>query len=86
MELAVEAPREVELLVVGEGLVAEHEHRELVHPRLDLGERLRIVHPAEIDRAHLGDEARVELREAQGHGVRASRPPRRRRPAGSPRP
>ena len=54
-----------------------------VHPRPDLGKRLGVAHPAQIDRAHLGDEVRVELSERQGHGVRASRPRRRRRPSGS---
>ena len=68
VQLAVEALGERELLVVGERLIVEDQDGVLVHPRPDLGERLGIVDLAEVDRAHLGDEVRVELAEGQGHG------------------
>jgi len=67
VELAVQALREGELLVVGEWLIAEHEDGVLVHPRADLGQHLGIVDPAKIDGAHLGHEARVKLAKCQCH-------------------
>src|SRR5260370_2378452 len=67
VELAVQAPGKRELLVVGEGLVPEHEDGVLVHSRPDLAQGLGIVDPAEIDRARLGREARVKLPKCQGH-------------------
>ena len=67
VQLAVEALREGDLLVVGEGLVAKNQHGVLVHAGPDLGERLRIVHPPEIDRADLGGEVRMKLLEGQWH-------------------
>ena len=76
MELAVQPLREGELLVVGEGLVPEHEDRIGVHPGPDLGQRLGVVHLTQIDRADLGDEVRMQRAEPEGHptsssGVRA---------------
>ena len=73
VELAIEPLRESELLVVGERLIAEHENGVFIHPRPDLGERLAIVNPGKIDRAHLGGEMLVQLSECQGHGVNESR-------------
>ena len=43
VQLTVEALGEVELLLVGERLVVEHEHAVLVHARADLVERLAVV-------------------------------------------
>jgi hypothetical protein len=67
VQLTVEAPREGDLLVVGEGLVAKDQHGVLVHAGADLGERLRIAHPPEVDRADLGGEVRMKLLERQWH-------------------
>ena len=55
------------MLVVGQGLAAEHEDRVFVHSGPDLGECLLVVDQAEIDRTHLGREVRVEFPERQGH-------------------
>ena len=68
VELAVQALGEGELLRVRERLVAEHEDRVLIHPGPDLGERLGVEHLAEVDRADLGHEGRVERAEPEGHG------------------
>src|SRR5712664_2787137 len=74
VQCTIEALRERELLVVGERLVAEHEHRVLVHPGPDPVQRAAIGDAAQIDRGHLGGEVRVKLAERQGH----------RAPSGSP--
>jgi hypothetical protein len=63
----VEALRECKLLLVGKGLVAEHKDGVLVHPGTDLVQRLAIIDAPEIDRAHLGNERRMQLAEGQGH-------------------
>jgi hypothetical protein len=68
VEGAVEALGELEVLVVGEGLIAEDEDGELVHAGADAGERVRVVHPPEIDGAHLGHEQRMQLAERERHG------------------
>ena len=73
VELAIEPLRERELRVVGELLIAEYEDGVLIHPRPDLGERLAIVNPGKIDRAHLGGEVLVKLSECEGHGFNESR-------------
>src|SRR5215831_16529985 len=49
MDLAVEALRELELLGIGERLIAEDEQGELVHPLVDLIERCAIMHAPQID-------------------------------------
>src|SRR5216684_265591 len=67
VELTVEALREIELLGVGEWLIAEDEHGVLVHPLADLAERFAIMDRAKVDRTDLGDEARVEPLELQRH-------------------
>src|SRR5262249_35225056 len=67
VELAVQSSGEGELLLVREGLVAEDEDGVLVHPRPDLAGRGRVVNPAQVHRAHLGDEVWMELPEAQRH-------------------
>ena len=68
VELTVQPLREGELLVVGEGLVPEHEHRIRVHPGPDLGQGLGVVHLTQIDRADLGDEVWMQRTELEGHG------------------
>ena len=70
MELPVEPDGEVALLLARERLVPEHEHRVLVHACPDLLEALVVVHAAQIDRARLGGEMRVELAEPECHQVR----------------
>jgi hypothetical protein len=67
VQLAVEPLREGDLLLVGEGLVAKDQYGVRVHAGADLGERLRIVHPPEVDRADLGGEVRMQLLERQWH-------------------
>src|SRR5439155_26627737 len=67
VQLAVESLRERQLLVVAERLVTEHEDGVVVHPGPDPRERLAVVHPAELDRAHLRDEVTVQRPERQGH-------------------
>ena len=67
VELAVQPLREGELLVVGEGLVPEHEHRMRVHPGPDLGQRLGVVHLTQINRADLGGEVWMQRAELEGH-------------------
>ena len=67
VELAIEPSREIELLGIGEWLIAEDEHGVLVHPVADLTERLAIIDLAQLERADLGDEMGVELLELQRH-------------------
>ena len=67
MERAVEPLRERELFLVGEWLITEHEDGVFVQSPADLVERLAVVDTAEVDRAHLGDEARVQRTEAKSH-------------------
>src|SRR5262249_2120910 len=67
VQRAVEPLGEVELLGIGEGLVAENEDGMLVHPGSDARQRLAIPHVPEIDRADLGREVSVELPEGQIH-------------------
>ena len=69
MQRAVQPLREGDLLAVREGLIAEHQHGVLVHAGPDLGERLRVVDPPEVDWAHLGGEVRMELLERERHRV-----------------
>src|SRR5215472_5636581 len=69
VEDAVEALGELEVLVVGEGLVAEHEDGELIHAGAEAGQRLLIVHASQIDGTHLGDEQRMQLAEREPHGA-----------------
>jgi hypothetical protein len=64
---AVQPLGEGDLFLVAEGLVAEDQDGVLVHPGPDRGQREAVVNPAEIHRAHLGDEVRVEPPEGQGH-------------------
>ena len=68
MQRAVEALGEVELLLVGEILVAEHQHRVLVHAGADRLERRAVVHLAKIDRPHFAGEDGRERRDGDGHG------------------
>src|SRR5581483_3983995 len=67
VEHAVQALGEVEVLGVGPDLIAEHQHRELVHAAPDAGQGVGVADGLEVDRARLGDEARVELAECQRH-------------------
>src|SRR3989449_9649654 len=71
VQRAVEALREREVLVVGERLVAEDADGVLVHAGADRRQRLGIVHPAQLDRARLTDEVRMQLLERQAHASRA---------------
>ena len=67
VELPVEPDGEVALLLARERLVPEDEHRVLVHARPDSLQGLVVVHAAQIDRARLGGETRVELLEPECH-------------------
>ena len=69
MELPVEPDGEVALLLAQERLVPEHEHRVLVHACPDPLEGLVVVHAAQVHRARLGGETRVELAELKCHQV-----------------
>ena len=68
VEHAVQPLGEIELLVVGERLVAEDEHGVLVHPRPDACEGFRVVRLAQIDGTHLGGEHGMERAGLQFHG------------------
>jgi hypothetical protein len=68
MQRAVETLGEVELLFVGEILVAEHQHGVLVHAGADRLQRRAIVHLAQVDRAHFAGEDGRERRDGDGHG------------------
>ena len=68
MQCAVETLGEVELLFVGEVLVAEHQHGVLVHAGADRLQRLAIVDPAQVDRTNFAGEDGRERREGDGHG------------------
>ena len=59
MQRAVETLGEVELLFVGELLVAEHQHGVLVHAGADRLQRVAIMHLAQVDRAHFAGEVRA---------------------------
>jgi hypothetical protein len=65
----VEALGEGDLLVVGERLIAEHEHGVLVHPFPKAREGLRVVDAPKLDRTDLGDEVRMELVKCQRHAA-----------------
>jgi hypothetical protein len=67
MQRAVETLGEVELLFVGEILVAEHQHGVLVHVGADCFQRLSIMHLAQVDRAHFAGEDGRERRDGDGH-------------------
>ena len=67
MQPAVKAAREVELLVVGERLIAEHEDRVPVHAGPDLGEDRGVEDLAQRDRTRLRDETRVQRSEFECH-------------------
>src|SRR5262249_5673565 len=67
MELAIQALSELELLFVGERLIAEHEERVLVHSASDLLEGCTILDPTKVDWTYLGDKERVKLCEVQRH-------------------
>ena len=69
VELAVEPGGEVTLLIAGERLVPEHEHCVLVHAGANPLQGLVVVHLAQVDRARLGGEERVELAELERHRV-----------------
>jgi hypothetical protein len=68
MQRAVETSSEVELLFVGEILIAEHQHGVLVHAGADRLQRLAIMHLAQVDRAHFAGEYGRERRDGDGHG------------------
>ncbi len=68
VEHAVQPLGEIELLAVGEGLVAEDEHGVLVHARPDAREGVRVLDLAQIDGTHLGGEHGMERAELQFHG------------------
>ena len=67
VKLPVQPGGEVALLLAGESLVSEHQHRVLVHAGPDLLQGLLVVHVAQIDRARLGGEEGVELAELKRH-------------------
>ena len=82
------------LLVIVDGLVAEHQHAVLLHAEVDALQGLGIGNAAQVDAAHLGHEHRVQGGEAQGHVElrgwtrrvaigRAAQPGRRGRPSAS---
>jgi hypothetical protein len=68
MQRAVETLGEVELLLVGEILVAEHQDGVHVHAGADRLEGGAIMHLAQVDRAHFAGEAGRERRDGDGHG------------------
>lgn len=68
---AVEALREIELFLVGQRLVAEHQHRIAVHAGADCLDGRAVVHRAQVDRAELADEQRN--RDLMASAMRTSR-------------
>ena len=64
---------EGELFLIAERLVAEHQHRIAVHPRLDRGDLLRVERPQAIDAGNLAGEARSERLDRYRHFVLLSR-------------
>ena len=67
MQGAVETLGEVELLLVGEILIAEHQHGVRVHAGADRFQRGAIMHLAQIDRAHFAGEYGRERGDGDGH-------------------
>ena len=68
MKLAVKALGELELVRVGEVLVAEDEHRVLVHAGADRLEGRRIARFSQVEARNFGREYRVYLVEPEDHG------------------
>ena len=62
-----EMTREGELPVLGELLIAEHEHRVAIHRRLDLPNGRVRKRRAQVDAGGAGGEQRMQWREAQRH-------------------
>src|SRR5438067_3944586 len=58
---------EGELLVVGDRLVAEHQHRVTVHAGFDRGDLVRAERLAAIDAGYLADEHRMQWADRDGH-------------------
>ncbi len=67
MQRAVEALGEVELFLVGEPLVAEHQDGILVHAGADRLERVAVMDLAQVDGARFAGEHRREGRDGHGH-------------------
>src|SRR5581483_8619216 len=63
-----EPAREGELLLAGEALVAEDQHRVLVDRRLELVDGLAVDRLGQVDAEHLGAELRIEGVDRQRHG------------------
>src|SRR5438094_670239 len=68
LELA-QAAAEGQLLGVVDALVAEHEHRVLVHPGVDRRHLVRRERLAEVEPLDFGGEARADLTRRDGHGI-----------------
>ena len=62
-----EMPGERELFVIGEVLVAEHQHGILIHAGLDCGDRFEAEWTAAVDPRNLGCKCRMQLAERYGH-------------------
>ena len=65
-ELA-EMAGEDELRLVGEKLIAEHQHRIPVHARFDRGDLVRAERLMAIDAGDLADEQRMQWADRHGH-------------------
>jgi len=64
-----------DLLVVGDILVAKHQHPVFIHPRFDRGDVFSVERPAANDTRDFADEDRVDLTDRDGHMTLALRCP-----------
>ena len=67
VQLAVQPGGEGELLLVGQCLAAEHEHRVPVHPTADRLEQRLVVRFPNVYAARFGDEGRMKIAKFEGH-------------------
>jgi len=65
--MAIKAPRERELFVIGKRLMAKHQDGVRVHPCPNLSERLSIIYLTQVNRADLSSEVRVKSAKCQSH-------------------
>ena len=64
-----EVAAERHLLLVGDLLVVEHEHRVAIHPRLDPRHLVGGERPADVDAGHFAHEHGMDLADGQTHGL-----------------
>ena len=69
VQLAVKALRKVQLLVVGERLVAKHQHRVLVHASTQLHQGVAVSNLTQIQGADLRGKDRTQGFEGDSHDL-----------------